>query len=215
MRSRIGGVEREIIRFLYGRQVQSPSIQKIPLFSRNSSDAHAFRIALHRLIERGLVKCQDQGILCLSAKGALLARYIDPFPLSREHQATILVPPQIASQETGFSLKSLLRKRGPFYFLSLPKRRLYVLKKEFISPLRKKFPFFPLIEIFDIPQIIPDAPDTLVMLIRSNIPPLSITEEKELYDWNKILTFLMEIGKIYQGGANHDRKFKAKKRTDS
>lgn len=189
-------LEYSLIRLLSGRQIQSSLLKRMLVIQTPYSTYKNGIRFIRRLQQKGIIQDQS-GFVRLTPYGHLVARYLFPFPsLQETHQTCITVSLKTAGEETGYSLNSLSRKKAPFYYLNCFKK-LYVLKKELNSELKKRFPFFPLLALYEIPELLPNFPTKGLLLIKKNVR--FVQKKDEFYfHWTEILDFLLSIGTLYE-----------------
>ena len=193
MRARLGKVEKAVLGTLASRQMPVSFLKSLLITAKNQNLSYLqknFYHTLSSLKKKGLLEIH-LGHVNLTPKGSSLLKYLHPFD-SQRHYATILVSPETAAQETGYSLSSLNRKKIPLYYIIF-KHRLYILKRELVSQLCKKYELFPLLRPYELPKIIPGLGLGGLTLIK-----MHAEKTKEgLYHWSTILDIVMLTGKRY------------------
>ncbi len=148
-------------------------------------------------------------IYALSPFGKILYLYFFPFPVVLDQlsytndpvakwwnrkNSTVLVLPETAAKETGFSLSSIQNRIIPFHYLLLG-RRLYVLKQADAKDISSDFPT---ITSRELAGLLPKIP----LKIRTELQKLGNKRKYEtFFNWCEVLQYCLREGRYFPPGS--------------
>ena len=202
-------IEKTIIKMIHPAKEFSPlALYWIIKGEELRLTLEGLRRALARMVHRNILNVyrDKTGALMyfLSEQGIVIQNYFYPFPgeiLSLEY-TTVLETPQKASEETGYSINSIRKKRIKDLHYITTGHKLYILKKEKVSDLLNDIPAFPIIsDIYELMHVFPEPAQSLNKFL------VGLQNKEKKWLWPEVLKMILATGHYIHQDSGRKEKF--------